>query len=486
MDALDALRARLAELADLSTLGHLAAWDQRAMMPPAGAPGRAHVMATLQRLSHDRSIAPEIGAWIEEIELGAARNGGLGAVDADLVRLARRDWEESIRVPSDLAAELARAGAEGQASWQAARAASDFAAYAPALRHNIDLARELAGHLGDPQRPYDALLSLYDHGLTAARIQEVFGRLAEVLPDFVDRAGIDPTTPRLDVPVPAQERAVAGALARVGVTDDSWRVDVSAHPFTTWMGPRDTRLTTRYEDGQLESILAALHEFGHGLYERQIAPELERTNLGGGTSMSMHESQSKLWENHVGRHPAFAALIAADLTEGGFAVEPARLQRTLEEVRPSLIRVSADQMTYPLHIVLRFELELALIEGTLDVADLPTAWNDGMRRLLGVEVPNDAAGVLQDVHWSSGAFGYFPSYALGCVIAAQLWETLEADIGPQAEALAQGDTSAIAAWLGEHVHRFGRRLDTEPLLEQATGRGLDPEPFVRHLQRLIP
>jgi carboxypeptidase Taq len=486
MDALDALRARLAEQADLSTLGHLAAWDQRAMMPPAGAPGRAHVMATLQRLSHDRAIAPEIGAWIEEIELGAARNGGLSELDADLVRLARRDWEESIRVPSDLAAELARAGAEGQASWQAARAASDFAAYAPALRHNIELARELAGHLGDPARPYDALLSLYDHGLTAARIQEVFGRLAEVLPDFVDRAAIDPQTPRLDVPVAAQERAVAGALARVGVTDDSWRVDVSAHPFTTWMGPRDTRLTTRYEDGQLESILAALHEFGHGLYERQVAPELERTNLGSGTSMSMHESQSKLWENHVGRHPAFAALIAADLTDGGFAVEPARLQRTLEEVRPSLIRVSADQMTYPLHIVLRFELELALIEGTLDVADLPTAWNDGMRRLLGVEVPNDAAGVLQDVHWSSGAFGYFPSYALGCVIAAQLWETLEAKIGPQADALAQGDTSAIAAWLGEHVHRFGRRLDTEPLLEQATGRGLDPEPFVRHLQRLIP
>jgi carboxypeptidase Taq len=485
MDALDALRGHLAELADLSSLGHLAAWDQRAMMPPAGAPGRAHLMATLEQIAHDRSTAPQIGEWLEQIE-AAAGDDGLTDVDGDLVRLARRDWEQSIRVPSDLAVELARAGAEGQASWQSARAASDFAAFAPALRHNIELARELAAHLGDGDRPYDALLGLYDFGLTAARLQEVFGRLAEVLPSLVEQSAVDPQTPRLEVPVAAQEAAVAGALRRVGVTPDSWRVDVSAHPFTTWMGPRDTRLTTRYEDGQLESILAALHEFGHGLYERQIAPELDRTNLGSGTSMSMHESQSKLWENHVGRHPAFAALIADDLTAAGFAIEPPALQRTLELVRPSLIRVSADQMTYPLHIVLRFELERALIEGTLDVADLPTAWNDGMRRLLGVEVPDDASGVLQDVHWSSGAFGYFPSYALGCVIAAQLWEALESDAGPQADALETGDTTAVAAWLGEHVHRFGRRLDTEPLLEHATGRGLDPEPFIRHLERLVP
>lgn len=484
MDALDALRDRLAELADLSALGHLAAWDQRAMMPPAGAPGRAHVMATLERLSHDRSADPAIGAWLQELE---ARDGALSDLDRDLVRLGRRDYEQTRRVPSDLAAELARAGAEGQASWQTARAASDFAAFAPALRHNIELARELAGHIGDDgEPPYDALLGLYDHGLTAAGVRAVFDPLAAALPDLVARATTGATPAPLAVPIAAQEAAVAGALARLGVTDDSWRVDLSAHPFTAWMGPRDTRVTTRYEDGQLESVLAAMHEFGHGLYERQIGPELDRTNLGSGTSMSMHESQSKLWENHVGRHPAFSALIAADLTAGGFTIEPEALQRALVVVRPSLIRVSADQMTYPLHIVLRFELELALIEGTLDVSDLPTAWNDGMRRLLGVEVPSDAVGVLQDVHWSSGAFGYFPSYALGCVIAAQLWEALESDLGPQADALARGEVGAIAGWLGDNVHRFGRRLDTEPLLEQATGRGLDAAPFLRHLERLVP
>jgi len=373
----------------------------------------------------------------------------------------------------------------GFAGAVAADQADDFAAFEPALRRNVELARELARHLDPDGPPYDALLSLYDYGLTAERVGDVFGRLAAELPAIVDAALERPAVDVLHVPVAAQQAAVEHVLRRVGVTDSGWRVDVSAHPFTAWAGPRDTRVTTRYEDGQLESVLAALHEFGHGLYERQIDPALTRTNLGAGTSMSVHESQSKLWENHVGRHPAFASVIAAELTAGGFPIEPRPLHAALVQVRRSLIRTAADQVTYPLHIVLRFELESALIEGTLDVADLPAAWNDGMRRLIGIEPPDDAHGVLQDVHWSAGAFGYFPSYALGCLIAAQLWERLEADLGPQDDALGRGDVGAIRDWLAELVHRFGRRLDTEPLLEQATGRGLDPEPFLRHVRASI-
>jgi carboxypeptidase Taq len=201
--------------------------------------------------------------------------------------------------------------------------------------------------------------------------------------------------------------------------------------------------------------------------------------------MAVHESQSKLWENHVGRHPAFAPVIAAELTAGGFVIEPRPLHAALVQVRRSLIRTSADEVTYPLHIVLRYELESALIDGRLDVAELPAAWNDGMRRLIGIEPPDDAHGVLQDVHWSAGAFGYFPSYALGCLIAAQLWEQLEADLGPQDAALGRGDVEAIRTWLADHVHRYGRRLDTEPLLERTTGRGLDPEPFLRHVRARV-
>jgi carboxypeptidase Taq len=482
MTVLPQLRGRLAELADLGAPARLVAGVQRTMMPPEGAPARAQQVATLERITHDLGTDEQLGAWLAAVEADGAE---LDEIDADLVRLARRDYDRSRRVPTELATELARAGAEGQDAWQAARAADDFAAFVPALRRNVELARELARHLDPAGPPYDALLGLYDYGLTSERVGAIFARLAEELPAVVDAALDRPAVEPLDVPVAAQQSAVEQVLARVGVSPDGWRVDVSAHPFTAWAGPRDTRVTTRYEDGQLESVLAALHEFGHGLYERQIDPALARTNLGSGTSMAVHESQSKLWENHVGRHPAFAAVIAAELTAAGFVIEPRPLHAALVQVRRSLIRTSADEVTYPLHIVLRFELESALIGGRLDVAELPAAWNDGMRRLIGIEPPDDAHGVLQDVHWSAGAFGYFPSYALGCLIAAQLWEQLEADLGPQDDALGRGDVEGIRAWLAEHVHRHGRRLDTEPLLERATGRGLDPEPFLRHVRARV-
>ena len=349
------------------------------------------------------------------------------------------------------------------------------------LRRNIALARDYAACFPEAGRPYDALLADYDFGLTAARVSAIFEPLAEALPPLVEEAAARPAPPPLDVPVAKLQAAVGSTLARVGVDPETWRVDVSAHPFSTNMGPRDVRVTTRYEDGRLEPLLAALHEFGHGLYEAQVAPELVRTNLGHGTSMSIHESQSKLWENHVGRHRAFGMVLADELTDAGYAVDPLALRATLVEVRPSLIRVTADQLTYPLHIVLRFGLELELIEGSLDPADLPEAWNDGMRRLLGLEVPDDRVGVMQDVHWATGAFGYFPSYALGCLIAAQLWEQLEVDLGPQDDALRDGEVGAIRGWLGDRVHRVGRRLDTEPLLERVTGRGIEAEPFLRHV-----
>jgi carboxypeptidase Taq len=243
-------------------------------------------------------------------------------------------------------------------------------------------------------------------------------------------------------------------------------------------------LTTRYNDGDVESLLSSLHEYGHALYEHQIDAALKRTNLGSGTSMSIHESQSKLWENHVARNRAFTEVLAAELDGGGFRVDPVALHATLVGVEPSAIRVSADPLTYPLHIVLRFELELALIDGDLAVGDLPDAWHEGMRRLLGVEVTSDALGCLQDVHWGAGSFGYFPSYALGCLIAAQLWEAMEADIGSREGDLRSGEVTSIKRWLAEHVHRHGRRLDTIPLVEQATGRALEIEPFLRYVAPL--
>ncbi len=480
MHTLEKLRSRLAELADLNHLEMLLGWDQLVMMPQEGGPGRAEQQGTLARITHERATAEEIGAWLQELE-----GTSLGELDSDIVRIAHRDWQRARCVPDELAAELANASAAGQESWQAARENDDFSAFAPALERNVELARAYGEAVaGEGESPYDGLLGDYDFGLRSDELRRVFAALSASLTPLIPDAQLHSPRHTLEVPVAAQQAAVASILSRLGVEDHSWRVDVSAHPFTSWLGRRDTRVTTRYGDGNVESLLSSLHEYGHALYERQTDPALERTNLGTGTSMSMHESQSKLWENHVARNSAFAELLAAELTDGGFAVDAAELHAALVGVEPSAIRVSADPLTYPLHIILRFELELALIHGELAVSDLPAAWNDGMRRLLGVEVTSDALGCLQDVHWGAGSFGYFPSYALGCLIAAQLWEALQAELGPREEDLRRGEVVPIQRWLAEHVHRYGRRLDTIPLLEHATGHGLQIEPFLRYVAPL--
>ena len=480
MDALEKLRGRMAELADLGSVEMLASWDQLVMMPHEGAGARAQQLGTLARIRHEFATAQEIGAWLDELDAAT-----VGELDRDIVRLARRDFERARRVPDELAVELARASADGQEVWRTARENDDFSAFAPALRRNVELARAYGECLaGEDQSSYDALLGDYDFGLRSDDLRRLFGDLAARLAPLVGEAQVHSPRRTLEIPVAAQQAAVTSTLARLGVDPTSWRVDVSAHPFTAWMGRRDTRLTTRYNDGNVESLLSSLHEYGHALYERQIDPALERTNLGQGTSMSVHESQSKLWENHVARNRAFVELLAAELSAGGFDVPAAELYAALVGVEPSAIRVSADPLTYPLHIILRFELELALIEGQLAVVDLPAAWRDGMRRLLGVEVTSDALGCLQDVHWGAGSFGYFPSYALGCLIAAQLWEAMQAELGPRDEDLRRGEALPIQRWLAENVHRHGRRLDTIPLLEQSTGRALDIEPFLRYVSPL--
>jgi carboxypeptidase Taq len=480
VSAIEDLRGRVAELADLAAVESLASWDQLVMMPSEGAGARSRQLGTLARLAHGRATAEEIGGWLAELE-----QAQLSDLDSDIVRLAARDWERARRVPADLAAEMSRAHAEGQESWQLARANDDFALFAPALERNVELARAYGDCLSeDGGSRYEALLSDYDYGLKTDEVRRLFTELSAALGPLVREASGRSPRVELSVPVAAQQAAVAGTLRRLGVDQASWRVDVSAHPFTSWMSRRDTRLTTRYSDRDVESLLSSLHEYGHALYERQIDPALERTNLGQGTSMSVHESQSKLWENHVARSRAFAEVLAGELHAAGSPVAPAELHASLVHVEPSLIRVSADPLTYPLHIILRFELELAMIEGELAVADLPAAWRDAMRRLLGVEVPSDALGSLQDIHWGAGSFGYFPSYALGCLIAAQLWEAMEAALGALDQDLRAGEVGRIQAWLAETVHRHGRRLDTLALVEHATGRGIEIDSFIRYVSPL--
>lgn len=481
VNAIEKLHARMAELSDLDGVHSLLVWDQRVMMPPEGAPGRAQQLGTLARIAHQRGTAEEIGSWLAKLD-----GVPLDELNHDIVRIARRDWERARRVPEDLAGELARAHADGMESWRLAREHDDFNAFAPALTRNVELARAYGECVaGDGESPYDGLLDDYDFGLRTEDLHRMFGELTETLPPLVADGQLHSPRHKLQVPTAAKQAAVEGALSRLGVESGSWRVDVSPHPFSSRIGRRDSRVTTRYtDDDDLLALVISLHEYGHALYERQVDPRLERTNLGHGTSMSIHESQSKLWENHVARSPAFAEVIIAELARGGFKVTPSELHSALLGVEASAIRGSADPLTYPIHIILRFELELALIDGQLAVADLPAAWRDGMRRLLGVQVNSDALGCLQDIHWGAGSFGYFPSYALGCLIAAQLWETIEAELGPREDDLRAGEVAPIQRWLAEHVHRHGRRIDTLPLVAQATGAPLGAAAFLRYVSPL--
>lgn len=498
-DAIQELRERLAELSDLAAAGSLLGWDQQTMMPERGADRRAEQLGTLGKLLHERFTDPAIGRLLDAAEadgltpeVAASADDDPRAIDAALVRVTRRDWEKARRVPSELAAKIARAGALGHAAWVEARERSDFAAFLPALRRNVELKLRYVECFDGFDDPYDVLLDDYEEGMTSAEVDALFGELRAALVPLIaaiaERAdAVDDSLLRGDFPVERQRALVRSVLERLGWSSDGWRLDEAAHPFATTIGgPGDVRLTTRYDPGYVGMALyGAIHELGHGLYESQIDPALARTPLGEGVSLGVHESQSRLWENIVGRGRPFAGWLHGRLVESfpeRFTdVDADAFFRAVNRVSPSLIRVEADEATYGLHIILRFELERAMIAGTVRLEDLPQEWNARMREYLGVEVPDDARGVLQDVHWSGGDIGYFATYALGNLIAAQLWERARADLPDLDDALAAGDGAPLRGWLREHVHRFGRRLPPRDLVQRATGAPIRVEPFINYL-----
>jgi carboxypeptidase Taq len=490
-DALHDLRERLAELADLSAAGGLLGWDQQTMMPARAAPVRAEQLATLGRIVHERFTDDAIGRLLDAAEPVAGADGG-SPVDAALVRVTRRDWEKARRVPSELAADLARAGALGHQAWVEARERNDFGAFLPFLQRNVELKLRYVDCFDGFDDPYDVLLDDYEEGMTSAAVDALFTELRAALVPLIaaiaERAGaVDDTPLHGDFPVERQRALVARVVQRLGWSSDGWRLDDAAHPFATSFGPGDVRLTTRYDPAYVGTALyGAIHELGHGLYESQVDPALARTPLGEGVSLGVHESQSRLWENVVGRGRPFAGWLHEQLgelfPERFGAVDAEGFYRAVNRVQPSLIRVEADEATYGLHIILRFELERAMIDGSVPLHELPEAWNARMKQYLGVEVPDDAHGVLQDVHWSGGDIGYFATYALGNLISAQLWERARADLPELDASLAAGDGAPLREWLREHVHRFGRMHPPRELVERATGDPIRVEPFVAYLR----
>lgn len=475
------LRARLAELADLHHASAILGWDQQTYMPERGAPARGAAAGTIDRLAHERTADPALGATIDAAEAAGE--------DPGLIRAVRDDHERAARVPSSLVTAMTESAIAAQPIWAAARAADDFAPFAPVLRGHVENCRAYAACFPEVDHPYDALLQRFEPGATTAEVRAVFAELQAGLVPLIAAIAERPDPGDLEGPFPvADQRRLAIEMARaIGYDDSAWRIDEAVHPFMTSGGREDIRITTLEDESSLAiGIFGVLHEAGHGLYEHQVDPRWDRTTVGTGTSLGVHESQSRLWENMVGRSPAFwshwypraQALFPQRL--GWLPLE--RFLESINAVRPSLIRVDADEATYCLHIVLRFELEVALVEGTLDVDDVPAAWDARMRELLGVDVPGPAQGVLQDPHWAWGELGYFPTYALGTIIAGQLWEAAHEQIPGLDAAIASGDLGPLRRWLGEHVHAPGRTRTGDEILRAITGGGLDSGPLLRYLR----
>ncbi len=489
--AFDELRARLAEITDLGKTMALLSWDQHVMMPPRGAAIRAEQMATVGRIAHEKFIAPEIGRLLDDVR-GWAEQHEYDSLEASLVRTVTRDWEKARRVPPDLRAEMSRSAALAQPVWVDARQRNDFGAFLPVLRTNLDLRKRYIECFDVDDEPYDIVLDDYERGMRTKEVRRIFDYLkvhqAPLVKEVAARGGNKPSAHRYDLE--AQKTFELEVVRAFGFDDSAWRLDPTVHPFASGTGMGDIRITTRYFDDHLGGLFGSMHEFGHGLYEHQVDPALERTPLARGVSLGVHESQSRMWENLVGRSLPFWRHFFPRLQElfgetvAGYDVE--RWYREVNAVEPTLIRVEADEATYNLHIILRFELEQAMLADEFPLEQLPEEWNRRMWEYLGIEVPDDTRGVLQDVHWSGGSIGYFPTYALGNLISAQIWEKVTADLPSLHDDFERGEFGGLRDWLREHLHRHGRKFTPAETLERVVGTPeIDPEPYVRYLREKL-
>jgi carboxypeptidase Taq len=483
--ALDELRTRLAEVSDLSRAAGVLGWDQRVTMPPRGTESRAEQLSTIGRIAHERFTDDEIGRLLDAAEPDV-ESLPYDSDDRSLVRVTRRDWEKARRVPSALRAEMTLQAARGHHAWVEARRTSDFASFLPYLRTNVELKRRYIECFEWSDSPYTPLLDDYEPGMLTSEVRDVFATLRPALTELVAAApAVDASFLSGDFP-PDEQRAFAERiLATMGFEDGAWRLDPTAHPFCTSFSNRDVRLTTRYEPNDLESLWSTLHEAGHGLYAHGIADSLLRSPLAGAPSLGVNESQSRTWENLVGRSSTFWEHWYEPLQDafpGLRDVDLDRFVRAINRAEPGLIRVDADETTYSLHIILRFELEQEIVEGTVALEDLPEIWNARMNEFLGIDVPDDARGVLQDVHWSGGGIGYFPTYALGNVISLQIWDTVRQALPDLDAQLAEGQLLPLSDWLRDNLYSLGRKLTPKETIERLTGSpAIDPAPYLAYL-----
>ncbi|MBI1245658.1 MAG: carboxypeptidase M32 [Alphaproteobacteria bacterium] len=465
-------------------------WDGAAMMPDGGAQTRAEQLATLKLIVHEQAVDPAFA----DLFAAAGDGKGLDGWQEANLREMRRDWVHATALPADLVEARSRAVSACEMRWRQARKDNDFAGLLPLMQKVLDLTREVAAIKAEKlgRTTYDALLDEYEPGGASAEIDAIFADLASFLPDFtqavLDRQARAPVPVPLDGPFPAaaQKKLAEELMRAVGFDFDHGRLDTSHHPFCGGV-PDDVRLTTRWDEKDFaKGLMGVLHETGHAMYERGLPQEWRHQPVGFARGMSAHESQSLLVEMQAARSPEFLSFLApkaaAAFGRSGVAWSADNFRRIYHRVKRGLIRVDADEVTYPAHVILRYRLERALIEGRMQLADLPGAWNEGMRELIGVVPPDDRDGCLQDIHWPGGSWGYFPTYTLGAMTAAQLFDAAKRAIPSIPSALSRGDFAPLMGWLRENVHSLGSSVSTRELLVKATGRALDAGVFKAHLK----
>ena len=489
MSAYDELLERLRDIDLVGQIGGLVSWDQEVLMPPKAAALRAEQLAWISKTGHQRLTAPRIGELLDELE----STDGLDDVQAANVRLARESYDKATKLPTEFVEEMAKHRSKAQISWSEARAKDDFSIFRDNLAKSIDLARRKADYLGYDELRYDALLDIYESGLTVARVDPLFAGLRDNVAPLIKAVVESGNRPDISWvednswEQPGQESLSQGVSEAIGFDFSAGRRDASTHPFCGGPNPDDVRWTTRYsESDPFGSLYGSMHETGHGTYEQGRRRDLDFQPAGEANGLGVHESQSRLWENQVGRSREFCEW-ALPLWQKHFpqnmdGVDSEALWQAVNLVEPSLIRVEADEATYNVHIMIRYEIEKKLIAGDLEIDDLPDAWDDMYEEYLGIRAPNRALGVLQDIHWSMGAFGYFPTYTLGNLYAAQLLAAARKDLPNHDEQMRCGEFAPLLDWMREHVHQRGSILEPADLIEEATGSPPSPDAFVDYLK----
>lgn len=488
-EKLSKLKELLGEVSDLNKAASVLSWDQQVNMPPGGSEGRGQQLATLGKIAQEKFTADEIGKLLDDLKQEYADGD---SDDAAMIRVAARNYDKAIRVPAEFVAEQAIVSTKAFEAWVDARRKSDFSIFLPHLEKNVELVKKYVSFFPPADHPYDTLLDDYEPGMKTAEVKAIFDGLRPKQVKLIKAIAATKQVKDDFLHKKYNEKKLwdfgVNVITQYGYDWNRGRQDKAPHPFETSFNVNDVRITTRFEaDNPMATLFSTFHESGHAMYEQGVNPAYERTPLANGTSLAVHESQSRMWENLVGRslpfwehfYPKLKKTFPSQLD----GVSLKSFYKAINKVEPSFIRVNADEATYNLHIMLRLELEIGMVEGSIAIKDLPEIWNAKMQEYFGITPPNDAMGVLQDVHWSYGSIGYFSTYALGNLVSAQLWEKINKDIRDLDDQIRLGNFSELLGWLRTKVHVHGHKYDPQDLVQMVTGSKITPEPYVRYLTK---